>query len=395
MHDGARRRAGATDAVREPNGLQQKPRDADALALTIDLGALAANWRHLASIAAPAECAAVVKADAYGIGIEPAVAALAAAGCHTFFVALPEEGRRVRAALLDTDNRDAVIYVLDGFLPDWADVLRTARLSPVLNTFASIEAWAEHCPGAPSAIQVDTGMNRLGLSLHEALELFRRPELRQKLAPHLVMTHLACADDPEHPLNVSQLALFRELRAELPNIPASLANSAGIHLGPDYLFDLVRPGIALYGAEFAKDRPPLPTVVTAKARILQVREAAAGETDRLRRDQAPCGGYAHRHPRGGLCGWLYRLAGSSDERPGAFVSVRGRRAPLLGRVSMDLIAVDVTGIVGVTEGGWVELFGATFPIDEVARAAGTIGYELLTGLCRRAERSYLHRPRSA
>jgi alanine racemase len=214
-----------------------------------------------------------------------------------------------------------------------------------------------------------------------------------RIAPRLLMSHLACAETPEHPMNRAQLTLFRELRAEFPDLPASLANSAGIHLGADFHFDLVRPGIALYGAAFAKDRPPLATVVTAKARILQVREASAGDavgygaTKHLEdetRIAVLSAGYAD--------GYL-RLAGSSDDRPGAFASVRGRPAPLLGRVSMDLIAIDVTGIAGVTEGDWVELFGTVVPIDTVATAAETIGYELLTGLSRRAERVYLNRPR--
>jgi alanine racemase len=355
------------------------------LVLTIDLGALAANWKHLAELSRPAECAAVVKADAYGIGIEAAVPALVAAGCRTFFVALPEEGRRMRQAA-----PDAAIYVLNGFLPDWAESFHAASLRPVLNTFAAILAWSELFPGKPSAVQVDTGMNRLGLTLHEALELARRPDLLEKAAPRLIMSHLATADEPASAMNPAQLALFREIRAEFPGLPASLANSAGIHLGPDYHFDLVRPGIALYGAEFSPHRAPLANVVTATARILQVRDAAAGETvgygaaKRLEEDTRIAilsAGYADGY---------HRLAGSSDTRPGAFAWVRGRQAPLLGRVSMDLMAMDVTGIAPASEGDQVELFGPNVPIDAVARAAGTIGYELLTQLSHRAARVYLN-----
>lgn len=364
--------------------MHQKPTTGAGLVLSIDLAALTRNWQQLAELSAPAETSAVVKADAYGIGIEPAVAALSAAGCRTFFVALPDEGRRVREVA-----PEAVIYVLNGFFADWTDIFRAANLRPVLNTFASVEAWAAHCPGQPSALQVDTGMNRLGLSVHEALELARHPALLGSASPRLLMSHLACADDPINPMNLSQLTLFRELRAEFPDLKASLANSAGVHLGADFHFDLVRPGIALYGAEFAQDEPPLTTVVTARARILQVRDGNAGEpigygaTKHLERDTriaVLAAGYADGY---------HRLAGSSDERPGAYVTVRGRQAPLLGRVSMDLIAVDVTGIVGVVEGDWAELFGANVPIDDVARTADTIGYELLTGLSRRAERRYL------
>jgi alanine racemase len=356
------------------------------LVTTIDLGALATNWMALADLAAPAECAAVVKADAYGIGIEAAVPRLWAAGCRTYFVALPNEGARLRAVA-----PDAVIYVLNGFFPDWGQAFRDSRLRPVLNTFASVESWAEQGGDEPSAIHVDTGMNRLGLTLHEALELARRPDLLRRAAPTLLMSHLACADHPEHAQNQSQLMLFREIKAEFPDLQASLANSAGIHLGPDFRFDLVRPGIALYGAAFAHDRPPLANVVTAKARILQVRDVAAGEAIGY--------GAAHRLSEekrvailsAGYADGYHRLAGSSDERAGAHASVRGRPAPLLGRVSMDLIAVDVTGIVGVAEGDWAELFGPNVPIDAVADAAGTIGYELLTGLGKRDARVYLNR----
>jgi len=351
--------------------------------LTIDLGALAANWRTLASAAAPAECAAVVKADAYGLGIEHAVPALRRAGCRTFFVALPEEGSRVRAAA-----PEAIVYVLNGFLPAAAALCSEAGLRPVLNTLEQVAAWAAAGGGA-SAIHVDTGMNRLGLSLHEALELARRPDLLAAVAPALLISHLACADTPAHPLNPEQLALFREIRGELPGIPASLANSAGIFFGADFHFDLVRPGIALYGAAFAEDRPPLATVVTLEAPVLQVRDGAAGESvgygaaERLAQDTriaTLAAGYAD--------GYL-RAGGSSDARPGASVSIRGHPARILGRVSMDLIAVDVTAIPGVSPGDHAELFGPTVPIDVVAAAAGTIGYELLTGLSRRAARSYV------
>ena len=204
-----------------------------------------------------------------------------------------------------------------------------------------------------------------------------------------MMSHFVCADEPGHPMNQSQLALFSEIRKEFPHLPASLANSAGIHLGADAHFDLVRPGIALYGAEFIRNKPPLSTVVTAEARIMQVHDAARGDTvgygagKRLAEDARIAilsAGYADGY---------HRLAGSSDVRNGASVSVRGRTAPIMGRVSMDLIAVDVTGIPGAAEGDWAELFGASVPIDAAARAADTVGYEFLVQLSRRAERVYV------
>ena len=354
------------------------------LTLTIDLGALAGNWRRLAERSAPAECAAVVKADAYGIGIDNAVPALCTAGCRTFFVALPEEGRRVRAAA-----PDATIYVLNGFFPEAAELYAEGALRPVLNSVEDIDAWSAAGAGRPCALHVDTGMNRLGLSLREAVGLAQNPDRLAAVSPCLLLSHLACADTPAHAMNSAQLALFREIRAELPDVPCSFANSAGIFLGPDYHFDQVRPGIALYGARFAEGQPPLGTVVTAHARIVQVRDADAGETvgygatERLARDSRVAivaAGYAD--------GYL-GMAGPREEKPGAQIFVRGRRAPLLGRVSMDLIAVDVTGLPGVTQGDSVELFGPNLPIDDVAAAAGTIGYEILTGLSRRATRHYV------
>ncbi len=199
--------------------------------------------------------------------------------------------------------------------------------------------------------------------------MHRRPELLALASPQLLMSHLACADEPEHPMNRSQLALFQELRAEFRSIPASLANSAGIHLGPDYRFDLVRPGIALYGAEFSRAKPPLSTVVTAKARILQVREADAGEAVGYGATKHLLGDTRIAVLSAGYADGYHRLAGSSDKRPGAFVAIRGRPAQLLGRVSMDLIAVDVTGIVGV-DGGRL---GGAFRAARADRRGGARG----------------------
>jgi alanine racemase len=360
-----------------------------ALLLTVDLGALVRNWRAMADLSAPAECAAVVKADAYGIGVDRAAPALAAAGAKTFFVALPEEGARLRAALAQTSAPDADIYVLNGMMPDWAEIFRAHMLRPVLGTLESVTAWASLCPGAPSALHVDTGMNRLGLSVREALELASDAALLDAVAPRLVMSHLACADEREHPLNHVQLERFREVRAAFPKLPASLANSAGIALGRDFHFDLVRPGIALYGAAYARDTPPLENIVTLQARVLQVRDVPAGETVGYGAEKRVTSDSRVAILAAGYADGFLRAGGSSDSRPGGRVWLRGSCAPLLGRVSMDLIAVDVSRIVGVVEGDLAELIGPNMPIDEVATAAGTISYELLTGLSRRATRIYL------
>jgi alanine racemase len=354
--------------------------------LTIDLGALADNWRTIATrVGSRERTAAVVKGDGYGIGIAEAGKALAAAGCATFFVATVEEGIALRRAL-----PGAVIYVLGGFWSAAADAFHDNNLRPVLNSIAEIGEWIaarQQGIATGAAVHVDTGMNRLGLTVAEALALGR--ERIAALAPTLVMSHLACADTPAHPLNARQLLAFRTVVAAFPGVPASLANSAGVALGADYHFDLVRPGIALYGARPGEALAALKPVATAEARVLMVREMAAGETV----------GYGATETRGGpariaiLCAGYadgyHRAASSRDGRPGARVFVRGRFAPLIGRVSMDLMAVDVTAIHGVTRGDWAELFGPNVPVDEVAAHAGTIGYELLTGLGRRYARRYV------
>jgi alanine racemase len=356
--------------------------------VTIDLGALADNWRMLSRLAGPAATAAVVKADAYGIGLEPAARALAKAGCKTFFVALADEGVRLRACV-----SDAIVYILNGLPPGGAAAFSEGRLRPVLSSWPELEEWATwRSQGGPSgaAIHVDTGMNRLGLAMGDARRLAEDFDLMSAIAPDLLMSHLACADEPKHPKNRQQLAGFNEVRALFPDIPASLANSAGIFLGSDYHFDLVRPGISLYGGEAVLGQASATrTVATLEARVLQIREVAANErigygaTESIGRPGriAVLGvGYADGY---------HRRAGSSDVRPGARGYVNGRYAPLVGRVSMDLIAIDVTDIDGVRRGDWVELLGTNVPVDEVARHAETIGYELLTALGRRYLRTYV------
>jgi alanine racemase len=238
-------------------------------------------------------------------------------------------------------------------------------------------------------------MNRLGLSVKEATELALRTDVLERLNLSLLVSHLSCPDTPDHPANAAQLSLFRSVRERYASVPASFANSAGIYLGRDFHFDIVRPGIALYGAEFTAGKPPLRIVATHAARILQIRQGAIGETV----------GYGGRHQlkRGsriaiisaGYADGYHRFAGSSDDRTGANVVIRGRPAPILGRVSMDLIATDVTDIPEAAPGDFAELFGPNMAVDRVAVAAGTIGYELLTGVSRRAKRVYLNAPPKA
>jgi alanine racemase len=361
-------------------------RAAAGLTLTIDLGALARNFKRLAKRAAPAECAAVVKADAYGIGIEHAVPALSAAGCHTFFVALPAEGLRVRAVA-----PDAAIYVLGGFFAEAAEDYFGTDLRPVLNHAEELDAWIRAGVGRPAALHVDTGMNRLGFAPGEALGLAGSPRVAQA-GITLLMSHLACADEPGHSKNADQLALFKKLRQAFAGVPASLANSAGIALGPDFRFDMVRAGIALYGGTRAAD-PELEVVVTAAARVLQVRRVAAGQTIGYGASQE------FRRPghvailAAGYADGYHRAAGASGHRAGADVFIAGHRAPLAGRVSMDLMAADVTEIsITIRPGDSAELFGPNISGEEVAAAAGTLSYELLTTLSRRAARRYIGGP---
>jgi alanine racemase len=355
--------------------------------LTIDLGALAANWRTMRERSGKAEAGAVVKANAYGIGTGPAVRALFAAGCKTFFVATFDEAREARAAA-----PGAVVYLLSGLLPGSAPALAALGVRPVLGSLDEVAEWAawrEKGGGSEVALHVDTGMNRLGLSPLEAHALAADRDLARAIAPALLMSHLASADLPGNKTSAKQLALFREVRRLFPGVPASLANSAGIMLGPDYHFDLTRPGIMLYGAEASSEWAPLRPVATAEARVLLVRDVAAGEAVGYGGEQTMTRPSRIATLGAGYADGYHRITGSSDTRLGGRVAIDRRIAPLVGRVSMDLMTADVTDFPNVARGDWVELFGPTIPVDEAAAVAGTIGYEFLTGLGRRYERRYV------
>ncbi|TCT08020.1 alanine racemase [Aquabacter spiritensis] len=359
----------------------------DAARLTIDLDALAKNWRSLAMRVAPAACGAVVKADAYGLGIAHAAPALWKAGARTFFVALLAEGLALRAVL-----PEATIYVLGGLLPGTAATYPAARLRPVLGSPAEVADWAALCAAhgtdCPAALHVDTGMNRLGLSTEEAVAL---AAAGAGFTPALLMSHLACADTPDHPLTAIQRALFAAVAAAFPGVPASLANSAGCLGGRDLHFDLARPGIALYGGVAVAGQPPLQPVVRLEVPVIQLRRGVPGDSvgygaaERLKRASRIAilsFGYAD--------GFL-RAAGSSDDRPGAQAILAGRRCPLVGRVSMDLTAVDVTDLPedAVARGDMAVILGDGIGVDDLAAHAGTIGYEILTSLGPRYRRLYL------
>ena len=332
----------------------------------------------------------MVKADAYGLGMAEVAPALARAGCKTFFVATLGEAAELRALLLD-----ATIYVLGGLLKDTGPVYRALGLRPVLNSAAEVEEWAAFCSAVraklPAAIHIDSGMNRLGLSADEVASLARAKSLLAAFELTLLMSHLACADEPDHAKNETQRKTFDSLRAKLPKAPASLANSAGILLGRAYHYDLVRPGIALYGGKARRtgaDR--FAPVVELSGRILQVRDVPAGETvgygatralKRPSRIATLAVGYAD---------GFFRSLSVADGKQGLQVYLGPHPAPLLGRVSMDLITVDVTDVPEehARRGAFVELIGKQIPAHHLAAHAGTIDYEVLTNLGARARRRY-------
>jgi alanine racemase len=358
--------------------------------LTIDLGALVANYRLLQARAARAQCAAAIKADAYGTGAEQAAPALWNAGCRHFFVAVLGEGISLRRLL-----PQAEIHVLTGPLGGDEVDYAQHRLIPILNSLPQVENWERWCKAhgsGPAALHVDTGMSRLGLSPAELDQLIANPAPLSSFSVPLLMSHLACSDDPDHPLNATQLARFRTAIDRLvPLLPArptiSFANSSGIFLGPDYHFDLVRPGSALYGLNPTPPNPnPMRQVVGLQARILQVRHIDAHQTVGY--------GAAHRSKRAtslatlGL-GYADGILRSLSQVGAAFVG--GIRAPFVGRVSMDLITIDVGHVPAhlVQPGAWVEILGEHQSADDLAAAAGTIGYEVLTALGSRYQRRYL------
>ena len=359
--------------------------------LSIDLGALVRNWRALDKVSAGALTGAVVKADAYGTGIAMASKALFAAGARFFFTATPDEGLAVRAAL-----PEAHIFVLDGLYPGAANLYVRQNLMPVISSMPMLEEWLAKCversEAYPAAFHFDTGMNRLGFRLNEAEEVRERTEALG-YQPQMLMSHLACADQPSHEKNRTQLALFASVLNRFPNIPASLANSAGLMSGREYHFQMVRPGIALYGGRAVNGRKnPMAPVATLHVPILQVREARTGET---------VGYGAHyslsRDSRLAILGHGYadgflRSLSTGNSRQGAKVFIRGKLCPIIGRISMDLSIADITelGPDLPVPGEAAEVLGPNVSVDEQADAGGTISYELLTSLrLARANRVYV------
>lgn len=357
--------------------------------LTIDLGALEANWRALQRKVGPAEAAAVVKADGYGCGIEPVTITLAKAGCRTFFVAHLLEARRVRRLA-----PEASIYVLNGLAPNAAQGYAEAYARPVIGSLIELAEWDAFVSSSNwrggMALHVDTGMNRLGFSSEEVAALATRTQLEHH-GITLLMSHFACADTPEHPLNDQQVRAFRQVRSVFRGIPCSLANSSGIFLGPSAYGDIVRPGMALYGANPTPGKTnPMRPVVDLKARVLQVRNVARKDTvgygaswtaKRSARVAVISAGYGD---------GIMRHLGATDAGGRGVALVAGKRCPMVGRISMDLLAIDVSELAdnAVRRGDFVTLIGPGLELEEVAALAGTISYEILTTLGRRYHRIY-------
>jgi alanine racemase len=349
--------------------------------LAVDLDAIEANWRLLAHKLLTAECAAVVKANAYGLGLEPVTAKLARAGCKTFFVADIAEARRAR-----TRAPEAAIYVLTGFLPGAGTAFVELNAQPVINSTTELAEWdafiaAQNWRGG-AALHIDTGMNRLGISADEAAALALRLQ-NENHGITLLMSHLACAETPDHPLNTGQIRLFRELRMLYHGVPASLANSSGIFLGDSAHWDMARPGAALYGINPTPGQAnPMRSVVELTGRILQVRKVPEGETvgygatwtaRRPSRIAVAAIGYAD--------GLLRALSGT-DRKAGGTAIIAARRCPIVGVISMDLVCLDVTDLPDglARRGDSATFMGEGISVDEVAASAGTNGYEILTRL---------------
>ncbi|MCC0014950.1 MAG: alanine racemase [Rhodobiaceae bacterium] len=350
--------------------------------LSVDLDALASNWRTARKLGGGAECGAVVKGNAYGTGIEPAVSALLDAGARTFFTATLGEARRVRAV-----TPEATIYALNGLLPGTARVYAACGLRPVLGSMEEVAEWRAG-GGGTAALHVDTGMNRLGLRLNEAAALAGDPGFPVAL----VMTHMACADEPGHPLNQAQMQRFEQVRAAFPGAAASLANSASIAwLGCADRYDLSRPGIALYGGEpIAGHDNPFRPVVRLDCPALLVRDVASGETVGY-----GAGWTARRDSRiavvgAGYADGFHRCAGAKGDARPYHVALGEARAPLAGRVNMDLLTIDVTDLPSgsVVRGTPITVLGGPIPLSETASHFGTNVYEVLTSLGDRYQRRY-------
>jgi len=358
--------------------------------LSIDLDALKTNWRTCnAQTADGVETAAVVKAAAYGIGADRAAQALRSAGCKTFFVATIDEGIRLRSALGD----GPAVHIFNGLMDGAERDYTHHGLTPVLNSLGEVDAWRAFCTGVgePLAcdIHVDTGMSRLGLENDEIQKVINDPDHLTHLKLDLILSHLTSSEVTSHPDNSAQLARFQHVLNHMPPARATLANSSAIFLGPEYHFDVTRPGVALYGVNPIPGQPnPMVQVVRLQAKILQVRTIDTPQTvgygathtaQRLERIATVSMGYADGYHR------------SLSNAGMAYIG--GHKAPVVGRVSMDLITLDVSAVPEelCRPGMLADLIGPNNPVDDVAERAGTVGYEILTSLGSRFHRVYLNK----
>lgn len=346
----------------------------------VHLDNITANWRRLAAMAEGAQAGAVVKADAYGHGAPEVGAALARAGCQHFFVAYPFEGEVLRRHV----GAGVAIYVFNGLGPDDAegrDQCRRAALHPVLNSLDQLRAWRSMADQAPYALHIDTGMNRLGIPM---AQLGEAQGLSAGHGPDLVMSHLACAEAVDDPMNRRQLDRFAEAVRRFPGVRTSLPNTAGHFLGSAYRSDVTRPGIGLYGGGTSPRQPVLAPGMTLEAPILTVNRVPAGETVGY--------GATYTLPRPALLATV--ALGYGDGFPRSLTNrgqaaLAGTLCPILGRVSMDLVTLDVTAAAGVAKpGALIEVIGSHVRLEDQAARAGTLGYELVTGLGSRVERRY-------
>lgn len=351
--------------------------------LMIDLDALRANYTRFQTLVGPrCAVAGIVKADAYGLGAEPVARVLLQAGCDLFFVATLDEALALRGFLAPEYPE---IAVLGGLYVGAEKEYLANGLAPVLNTLGEVFRWGRAAPGRPAILHVDTGMNRLGLDGDEVVRLLDDPGLLCGVPLSAIMSHFACADEPDHPMTLGQKARFMDISAYFPGVKRSLSNSAGLFLGPAYHFDIVRPGIALYGGAPLAGRPnPMHPVVGLDAQVLQLRRVRKGETVGY--------GAAHCFEKDGFCATV--ALGYAD---GFLRSLSGRgrmfwkqySLPIVGRVSMDLVTLDCAGIPDVDlpcPGDFVEIIGKNQSLESVASDAGTIPYEILTGMGARYHR---------
>jgi len=352
--------------------------------LEVDLGAIADNWRLITRLHPSGPVAVVLKANAYGLGAQAVASHLFAAGCQHFFVAHLDEALPLRPLL-----PGAMLAVLNGLWPGDAPAYSATGIAPVLGSLAEIEGWSAHAQAVggtlPALLHIDTGMNRLGLPPNEVDALATAPARLNGVQLLYVMTHLVSAECPDDPLNALQRDRFAAAAARLPPAPRSLANSSGCFLGAGFGSDLARPGAALYGVNPTPGRPnPMRAAVRLRARILQIRDVPPGAcvgyngvwtAKRPSRIATVSVGYADGYPRA----LTNRATACFD----------GQAIPLVGRVSMDLSTFDITDAPAARPGSWLDLIGPGIPVDEVARQAGTNGYEILTQLGTRYRRVYL------